>query len=222
MFICYLVENLTNKKKYVGITSGSFANRWIKHCSSAASGSPFLLHKAIRKYGRDNFSHAILHQDVAPDMICDIEAQSIIEYNTLCTIGHGYNMTTGGEGCSSVVRGPMSESTKQKIREANLGKHSGPRSPETIQRIKDGVARNPGPRHTTPHTDETRQKLRDCNLGKKLSLETRRKMSESRKGMKQSPEVIAQKTGVAKSEETRRKMSESKRARDQAKKDNTR
>lgn len=54
-------------------------------------------------------------------------------------------------------------------------------------------------------SDETRKKLRDFNLGKKLSLETKRKMSESRRGNKNHF------FGKTHSEESREKIKEARR-----------
>lgn len=54
-------------------------------------------------------------------------------------------------------------------------------------------------------SDETRKKLRDFNLGKKLSLETRRKMSESRRGNKNHF------FGKTHSDESREKIKEARR-----------
>lgn len=54
-------------------------------------------------------------------------------------------------------------------------------------------------------TSETRKKLRDFNLGKKLSIETRKKMSESRQGDKNHF------FGKTHSEESRKKIKEARR-----------
>jgi hypothetical protein len=54
----YLVTNLHNGKRYVGIiaTSGKTINkRWREHCYEASYDSKKLLHRAIRKYGETAF-----------------------------------------------------------------------------------------------------------------------------------------------------------------------
>ena len=65
------------------------------------------------------------------------------------------------------------EETKEKIRQANLG-----RKMSECARIKISEAN-----HKREITSETREKLRKINLGKKMSAQTKRKISESKKGV---------------------------------------
>jgi group I intron endonuclease len=51
----YKVTNKQNGKIYIGITNQGVTVRWSKHCSDARRNSTFLLSKAIRKYGEQNF-----------------------------------------------------------------------------------------------------------------------------------------------------------------------
>jgi hypothetical protein len=96
----------------------------------------------------------------------------------------------------------MSEDTKQKLREANLGK----KIPlETIEKIKHTKKLNNKPR--PPVTEETREKIRIAHKGKKgtrngaiLSEETKKKLSEKC--------GRPQKKGIPRSEEVKRKISE--------------
>ena len=60
---------------------------------------------------------------------------------------------------SAKNRAPMSDETRKKISNINLG-------------------------HSRKHSQETKEKLSKANLGKKLSEETRKRMSESRTGSK--------------------------------------
>lgn len=65
------------------------------HVKEAKSGSPYLFHAAIRKYGIDNFTITILKDNI-PDVDLDKwERFYIQKYNTY---NNGYNLTTGGEG----------------------------------------------------------------------------------------------------------------------------
>ena len=52
----YCIENLLNHKKYIGLTKNSIAERMAKHIQAAKSEEGFLLHRAIRKYGKENFT----------------------------------------------------------------------------------------------------------------------------------------------------------------------
>jgi hypothetical protein len=114
-------------------------------------------------------------------------------------IGTGilYNFTDGGEGTSGWVPSEetrrnigashqgntycvgrkLSEETKEKIRQGNLGKVNSPEARRKISEANSGKKR-------APLSEEHKQKLRQANLGKKQSLETRKKRSEAMKGNK--------------------------------------
>ena len=52
----YLVTNLINSKKYIGQTTLTVQERWNRHLYDAfAKYDDFYFHKAIRKYGKENF-----------------------------------------------------------------------------------------------------------------------------------------------------------------------
>lgn len=89
----------------------------------------------------------------------------------------GYNLTHGGEGF-----GTPSEIVRRKISVANKGKKR------------------------EPFSAEHRHKLSEANKGKRLSAQTRRKMSESRRGEKHWN--FGNPKGRRHSAETRRKISE--------------
>ena len=60
----YLITNKINNHKYVGLTTSSITKRWREHINEALNGnaSHSLLHKAILKYGADNFDLEILEE----------------------------------------------------------------------------------------------------------------------------------------------------------------
>lgn len=94
----YKIENLINGKIYIG-QSIEIEKRWKKHL---AAQDDFLIHKAIRKYGKNNFNFTILEE-------CDImdldrkECYWINYYNTI--IPNGYNMITGGSNGAGLAKG---------------------------------------------------------------------------------------------------------------------
>jgi len=52
----YLITNKINNKKYVGQTTKTIIQRWERHCYDALNNrDDFYFHKAIRKYGPENF-----------------------------------------------------------------------------------------------------------------------------------------------------------------------
>lgn len=89
----YLINNLVNHKKYIGITTRTVEKRFYEH-----SKAETLIGKAIRKYGEHNFNVSII--DTARDKVAlyKLEEHYIREYGTY---RNGYNQTLGGEGIKS-------------------------------------------------------------------------------------------------------------------------
>lgn len=107
----YKITNKTNGKIYIGKTTYSIAYRWAQHISAATSGKEkndynFLLHKAIRKYGTNNFVIEIIEEIEDESKLSSREMYWISHYNS-CILEedcNGYNMTYGGEGSSKINR----------------------------------------------------------------------------------------------------------------------
>lgn len=92
-YIVYKITNKVNSKIYIGITKCKLNERWINHKSAARTGKPYIIAKAIRKYGEDNFiceeiCHAFSKEDAE-----HLEVHFIKEYNSL---KFGYNIVDGG------------------------------------------------------------------------------------------------------------------------------
>lgn len=99
----YKFTNLVNGKSYISVTQTSPEERANAHYNSASKGSNFAFHRALRKYGKENFSHEVIYQTLDRDHMFEMERHFIKEYNT-CRLdkgAHGYNMTRGGEGYDS-------------------------------------------------------------------------------------------------------------------------
>ena len=99
----YLVTNLVNGKKYVGCTSWTVQRRWRRHITLADSGSPQLVHKAIRKHGRDNFHVEVLEEVRGGGRKDLIKAEKHYISKQACIAPEGYNLTSGGEGADFSV-----------------------------------------------------------------------------------------------------------------------
>jgi hypothetical protein len=96
MGFIYKIENKQNQKVYIGKTVNTIKERWLEHVDEAKRGDNSLLHKAIRKYGENNFCVDFIEEcsndDLSIKEIYYIALfQSHLEHN-------GYNMTLGGEG----------------------------------------------------------------------------------------------------------------------------
>lgn len=143
----YKCTNQINGKTYIGFTNKPLIKRIIEHKSSAKSGSDYLLHKAIRKYGIDSFNWECLYESFDREFILStMENHFIMENNSYFEDGFGYNMTFGGQG-------------------GMLGKKH---TEETICKLK--LARNKRlvePMLGKKHNDDAKEKMSLAKLGKK-------------------------------------------------------
>lgn len=146
------IHKFPNGKVYIGITSKNVKRRWCR-------GSTYSYHKrmynAIKKYGWDNIEHLVLFDNMCKDEAEKKEKELILHYKSYL-LEFGYNRDMGGN-----VSGKVSDESKNKMRMAKLGTK---RSPEFCDMIKK------------VHTGNSYRK------GAVLSVETKRKMSESKIG----------------------------------------
>jgi group I intron endonuclease len=118
----YLLICLVNDKWYVGKTSKTVHRRWSDHKSDARTGRDYLLGKAIRKHGEENFEVQTIACVRTGEEASNLEKIWILlleSYNP----DKGYNLTFGGEGM------PANEETKRKISQTH--KKIGTKPPST-------------------------------------------------------------------------------------------
>lgn len=95
----YLVTNTSTGMQYVGKTKGPLTARRKQHHYDTRHASYF--HKAIKKYGRQNFKWEELYVSSDEEELYSKETFFIEKLNT--RIPNGYNMTLGGDGLRGVV-----------------------------------------------------------------------------------------------------------------------
>lgn len=166
----YIIENLINKKKYVGITKFNIEKRFSQHIySSVNRNSNYRIHSAIRKYGKDNFKCYLIDICEKKDAL-NREQFYIKLFNTFKS---GYNMNEGGYGLLH-----LSEESKLKLSRNNYWRG----------KRRNG---NKNPMFGKCHSEETKKKISETRkklkynngwLGKKHSEETKQKISKANKG----------------------------------------
>lgn len=116
-FYIYKITNLINGKIYIGKTN-NLIRRWGEHLKHAKAGKPYPIHRAISKYGAENFSKEIIgtYFDEHDSLQGEIELISLYKANDM---NIGYNLTTGGDG---VVGYTFTKEAKRKISKAMTGK----------------------------------------------------------------------------------------------------
>jgi group I intron endonuclease len=198
----YKITCMINDKSYIG-KSVNILKRMNAHknCKKPDQKMSYF-HEAILKYGWDSFTVEILESfpvfDKQKDNVKLLEREAfyIKKYRTTDK-NFGYNLCAySNDGTGR----PLSEEHKQKLRimssgkthtqsakdkvsEANLGRKFTIEHREKLRRAKLGIKRG-------PFSEEHKEKLRQANIGKKMSLESRVKMSEANRGKVLKPEHI--------------------------------
>lgn len=185
----YLITNLINGKTYVGKHNGK---------NEYYFGSGQNIVRAIKKYGKENFTKTILKQgDFNNELLSELEKHYIRLYSPAYT-PNSYNLTLGGEGqfgriISEETKILMSIKAKERFKDPieRLKAGNGSRGksmPETTKvallKAVTGNKWNLG----KPLKEETKQKLSTIFKGRTYTDEQRKRMSDGRKGMKFSEE----------------------------------
>ncbi len=149
----YVVTNLVNGKKYIGIALNP-KRRWVEHrCGHGST----LLYYAIKKYGCENFDHKVWCKG-EESYIKLMEQLVIAALDTRSP--HGYNLTLGGEGTlgwkpgeetlakmrlrpKSMLGKKHSAETRQKIADAHRGKALATQHVELLHRAARLACRKP-------------------------------------------------------------------------------
>ena len=118
--IIYKATNKVNHKCYIGITSRSLEKRMVEHKYGSTTPKSYF-HKAIHKYGMDNFEWLIIDECDTRDELNDMEVYYIKQYHSR-SFDWGYNLTEGGDGGHGHK---PTEETLQKLRKCHGGKNNG-------------------------------------------------------------------------------------------------
>lgn len=173
----YMYVNKINGKRYVG-KAKDFNIRHKRHLISSknkkAKDYNYAIHRAIRKYGIENFELKILKENIPLCCLGFYEEYYAEKYNTYRNTGWGYNIAKCGSG-GDMRYGKTEEEInewKQKISKSNKGKQHSKEAKQKISKAKKG----------NHHSEETKQKMSIAKKGKQKSEETKQKMSKARKG----------------------------------------
>ncbi|MCK4815592.1 GIY-YIG nuclease family protein [bacterium] len=154
--IIYKVTNIITNKVYIGQTIQKLHARRSDHIRKAIKyNSKIYFHNALRKYGIDNFKWEIIDISDNVEKLYNKEKYWIKYFNST-NKNIGYNMTTGGDHYV------FSKEIRKKIGLAGLGRKKSQEEKELMRHRMLGANNH--------------------LYGKKLSEETKKKISESRKG----------------------------------------
>lgn len=150
----YVHTNKINGKKYVGQTCQIPEKRWKN--GLGYQRNPYF-YNAIQKYGWDNFEHEVIASNLTLDEANNMEEFYINKFDTMNNI-NGYNMQSGGQNKMHI------EETKEKIRNAHLGKHV---SEETKAKLCEKNSGENNPHYGRHRSEETKRKIGDAQIGEK-------------------------------------------------------
>lgn len=172
--VIYKTTNLINGKIYVGQD---------KYNRRAYYGSGKLLKKSIKKYGKENFLKEILEY-------CDAESLNDREIFWIAKLDAmnpeiGYNLTSGGNYNVS-FKGPHTEETIQKMKDRSVGKNKGIRRSQELRELWSSQRKGmvPWNKGTRGISEEYSEKLKLARKDRVVTEETRKKLSDSKKGVK--------------------------------------
>lgn len=196
---------LNNKVEEVGIIYGWYCiptgnwyvgqtvdpeRRFKQHINDAINKKDNnIFHRALKKYGLDNFVYCILEDNILRDNLNMKEIEWIEYYDSFYC---GYNLTLGGivsRICTEETRKKLSESRKGKTPWI-FGKHHSEETKHKISESNKGQLigiRNP--MYGKHHSKESREKMPEATKGRNhpfygthLKESTKQKISSSNKG----------------------------------------
>lgn len=176
--VVYCYTNKTNNKKYVGQTKRTLKRRHDEHMWASLGGNdshlPF--HRAIKKYGIENFILEILVTDCKSyEELNKLEQFYIKTLETLKT-QHGYNISSGGNNGNNLEG--KTEEEMQEIRKkcsnAMKGKLVGEKNPmygkvwneEERRKHSELMSGENNPFYGKVHSEETKQKISEAKKGR--------------------------------------------------------
>lgn len=163
MYIIYKITNKINNKIYIGFTHKTAKGRFNQHCyiSKNPNNKSFsILHKAIKKYGRQNFLYNTVYMSNNKDEVLSKEDTFIKYYNSL--LPNGYNIIKGGSMPPSWSGKKHKNITKQKISDALTLFYSKPQN-----KIKHQKENNPNYGHKW--SNELKNHLSKQKIGKYIN-----------------------------------------------------
>lgn len=195
IYYLYLIVDLLNSKVYVGQTV-SPKKRWSQHRAYAKREKPIqYIHRAMAKYGADNFEFDIIAACKTVEDADEIETQLISQYDSR-NKEKGYNIAPGGDT-------PWNAGLPAE-QQPMYGKHHTEESKKKISKSNTGVQH-------PKHTDEWKKQISEILTGHPTSDEVKRKISLTQKGKprwtkEQKQKMSVQRKGRKLSEEHKRKI----------------
>lgn len=166
-YFIYSITNQINNKQYVGFHATNDLN-------DDYMGSGIAFHRALKKYGLENFEKEILENCNELNW----REKEKFWVKKLDTYRKGYNMTLGGEGTLGLK---LSDNAKQKIAKSKTGN----KIPNNVRKkISHSLMGRSTWNKDQNLSEEHKEKISKANKGRIKSQEEILKLSEAKKGSK--------------------------------------
>lgn len=182
-YTVYCHENLTNRKRYFGITCQPLHQRWRN--GNGYRNNDFF-YRAIQKYGWNGFEHLVIQDGLSKKEAESLEIKLINDYDTT-NPSKGYNIEKGGSGANRIT-----DETRNKIRHALKGHIC---SEETRLKISIANTGKRNPNKGKRMTAELVEKNRISHLGQ-IPWNKGRPWSESERAKCNGKAVVCVETGT--------------------------
>lgn len=178
--IIYKAENKLNGKVYIGQTIQSLSDRKARHLKDSEKNSPFVFHRAIKKYGADNFEWTVIQKCITMNHL-NLAEQAYIELYKLKGVDL-YNMTAGGLGSIGYKH---TEEHKIKMSIFGMNRKHTEETKLKISNSKKGQCSRKG----AVLSEEHKKKISEIHKGKTISQKQKEIISKAQKGRKHSEET---------------------------------
>ena len=205
VYIHILPNSISGKENdmvYIGITRSSIKKRW-------ANGKGYVrsryFHRAIQKYGWDNFEHKVLFTNLSLEEASQKEQELIKQYKSNDR-NYGFNILSGGVNgyvYDEETKKIMGEKRKiwlsDKEHHPMFGKHHSNETKVLIsQKAKERIKKNGSPLKGFKHTDESKRHMSEAakkrykenpsiGLIAPMSIEARKKMADTLRKLYSDP-----------------------------------
>jgi group I intron endonuclease len=155
----YRITNKLNGNFYIGQTGQQLEVRFGQHCRSKNN---CVISRAIRKYGKENFSALLLGEYHTQTDADHAEMYFIEFYNS--KVPNGYNTSEGGNVRPAGWK--HAEETKKRIGLAGMGRKASEKQIESMRRVGKANRGKTGSRLGSKASEETKKKLSLAHIGK--------------------------------------------------------